>query len=458
MNLTPTPPSSRIDEIERIAKLLRYKKQIILQGPPGTGKTYIAKDIAQFILTDDIANEISKQATILDATPQYKLVQFHPSYTYEDFVRGIVVNSEDGTPKYQATDKTLALFAKRARENYSEAHILIIDEINRANLSSVLGELIYALEYRGQAVDSMYPIAGDAALVLPDNLYIIGTMNTADRSAGHIDYAIRRRFAFVDVLPTPLRLPEFHGELFDQVKKIFTTSDDYETPSEHLSEEFSPKDVALGHSYFISDPKVPESMSLRLEYDIKPILFEYLKDGVLKESARQKIKELSLTGSAPRITAPQKPYPELMRETGSLFLKTTNHRYRFKEFRGFQQIYLDNPVPTGLHYEYLWEPSLNQVTVDFHIESNDPRMTPVATLLKSFATHPSIIRGSETILRPNWQRKQVGYRLMVSNIEQTPEALTSAMIALINATIDKIRTAVESSLQLSTSVTQPKFF
>src|SRR5690606_7139407 len=81
-------------------------------------------------------------------------------------------------------------------------YVLIIDEINRANLPAVLGELIYALEYRGEGVDSMYDLDGDTSIILPPNLYIIGTMNTADRSVGHIDYAIRRRFAFVEVLPS----------------------------------------------------------------------------------------------------------------------------------------------------------------------------------------------------------------------------------------------------------------
>src|SRR5690606_14650101 len=87
-------------------------------------------------------------------------------------------------------------------------YVLIIDEINRANLSSVLGELIYALEYRGEEVQSMYAVDGSNKLILPPNLYIIGTMNTADRSVGHIDYAIKRRFAFVDVLPQILENDE----------------------------------------------------------------------------------------------------------------------------------------------------------------------------------------------------------------------------------------------------------
>lgn len=172
--------------------------------------------------------------------------------------------------------------------------VLIIDEINRANLSSVLGELIYALEYRGEAVESMYAVDEDNKLILPPNLYIIGTMNTADRSVGHIDYAIRRRFAFVDVLPENLKekydLENFHEVLFLAVEKLF---------KEHTSPEFEVKDVKLGHSYFIdkSNEDNGVGMDIRFEYEIKPILLEYVKDGVLigkGKDIKKEIEELSV--------------------------------------------------------------------------------------------------------------------------------------------------------------------
>ena len=152
-------------------------------------------------------------------------------------------------------------------------YVLIIDEINRANLSAVLGELIYALEYRGEAVQSMYAIDDDNTLVLPANLYIIGTMNTADRSVGHIDYAIRRRFAFVDVLPKDLTNElgdNFATKLYGEVSKLFEGNT--------LSPEFRKEEVQLGHSYFITE-QTP--IAIRWEYEIKPILLEYIKDGVL---------------------------------------------------------------------------------------------------------------------------------------------------------------------------------
>ncbi len=411
-NLNSNEMSEIEDKTSKIKSLLEYKKQIILQGPPGTGKTREAKLIAKEMLG-------LKSLKDLNENEQFKIIQFHPSYTYEDFVRGIVSqpNPDGEGIIFKAENKTLGKFAKLAFDNYLASkgvlstnsdfenrltilleeisvkidagetyrfsdkstaeiisvgndyliynfpqrqdikykllfsdiekvfnkktdikipidlrdrekelqlkmkgkypyyfmileklknissnlpsketkveklknYMLIIDEINRANLSSVLGELIYALEYRGEAVESMYDVNGND-LILPQNLYIIGTMNTADRSVGHIDYAIRRRFAFVDVLPENLKekqgLENFHDALFKAVEKLFI---------EHISPEFEVKDVQLGHSYFIdkSDEENGAGIDIRFEYEIKPILLEYVKDSVLiGTNIKNKIEEL----------------------------------------------------------------------------------------------------------------------------------------------------------------------
>ena len=133
----------------------------------------------------------------------------------------------------------------------------------------------------------MYEVAGSNILVLPDNLYIIGTMNTADRSVGHIDYAIRRRFAFVDMIPKDLteELGDgFHKVLFDKVAALFITN---------LSPEFERKDVQLGHSYFIDKTGEGGPMAVRLLFEIKPILMEYVKDGILiGETIKEEIENL----------------------------------------------------------------------------------------------------------------------------------------------------------------------
>ena len=123
-------------------------------------------------------------------------------------------------------------------------------------------------------------------------------MNTADRSVGHIDYAIRRRFAFVEVLPKDLSSEmgdgEFYTELFTAVKSLFT-KDEYQTKSDFISQEFEPKDVALGHSYFIDKTKDGGDIKIRWNYEIKPILLEYIRDGVLKETASEQVISIETT-------------------------------------------------------------------------------------------------------------------------------------------------------------------
>jgi len=262
--------------------LLECQKQIILQGPPGTGKTRLAKQIANFMINGEVDPKID------GIKDQVKLIQFHPSYSYEDFVRGIVAKSNGVKIEYKTENKILAEMAKQANEDLEKngenanQYILIIDEINRANLSSVLGELIYALEYRDEAVESMYTLDdGTRDITLPSNLYIIGTMNTADRSVGHIDYAIRRRFAFEDVLPDISKINLEEGKnLFNKVEGIF----------QEISPDFNKEDVMLGHSYFIAENL--EELEKKLEYQIEPLLKEYIKDGVLNENAKEKIDGL----------------------------------------------------------------------------------------------------------------------------------------------------------------------
>ena len=222
-----------------------------------------------------------------------ELIQFHPAYTYEDFVRGIVASSHDGVISYDVENKILAEFARKAIENPNGKYVLIIDEINRANLPSVLGELIYALEYRGESVKSIYEYENTRDIKLPKNLYVIGTMNTADRSVGHIDYAIRRRFAFYDVLPSKEVIAFGKAKvLFESVEKLFRGD------KAQISSDFDADDVQLGHSYFlpsqkdISEEDFYKELSIKLKYEIKPILYEYIKDGILLDSAREVVEKL----------------------------------------------------------------------------------------------------------------------------------------------------------------------
>ena len=184
-----------------------------MYGPPGTSKTYSATIIAARFLAGsdrwDEEKQLEENSYKLakrllndnNIKARYKIVQFHPSYSYEDFVRGITVkpDKENNGITYVTEPKIFEEFCKQARKDEKKRYVLIIDEINRAPLASVLGELIYGLEYRGSSIATPYAIDEKYDFSIPDNLYIIGTMNTADRSIGSIDYAVRRRFAFVQV-------------------------------------------------------------------------------------------------------------------------------------------------------------------------------------------------------------------------------------------------------------------
>lgn len=396
------------DRVIRCVNNIDYAKKDTSGYEKNTGVYILA--IAKFIAEENIKEQV-------------KLVQFHPAYSYEDFVRGISVQSnETGTVEYLTKNRILVEIAERANQNYLDSirdgqflskerwtqqkleefaemiqdkietessfpinetvdifgverdafrytgktwknqngirmkfldiiklemnnvqsrkevkgmtnisglaiehasyyfkllekfrdflkkqpayvpksekstlknYVLIIDEINRANLASVLGELIYALEYRGEVVESMYELDGEKQLVLPPNLFIIGTMNTADRSVGHIDYAIRRRFAFASILPDIAVLKEVIQEasilnkatiLFSEVEKIFS--------SESIAPDFNAEDVQIGHSYFLAQSE--EELQLNLEYEIKPILREYLKDGILLNEVKEQIESLNV--------------------------------------------------------------------------------------------------------------------------------------------------------------------
>ena len=175
--------------------------------------------------------------------------------------------------------------------------MLVIDEINRANLPSVLGELIYALEYRNESVESIYEIDKDFSITIPENLLIIGTMNTADRSVGHIDYAIKRRFAFANLLPNAdVVTNEKAKELFNLVSKLFIDDSAGDLKNaQYLATDFDYKDVQIGHSYFIlkeANSEHSEELKLKLDYEIVPLLREYVKDGLLLDTAEELINEI----------------------------------------------------------------------------------------------------------------------------------------------------------------------
>ncbi|WMJ87756.1 AAA family ATPase [Anaerocolumna sp. MB42-C2] len=297
--------------------------QMIMQGPPGTSKTFSTRGMLKYIgkgleNDDSLTNEELNALQIVNyddvnqmtewnktnpgkqPTIAWDIVQFHPSYGYEDFVRGIEVSTlknTSGTGSYISYDTVNKILGKMASvasksENNNTKFFLIIDEINRANLATVFGELIYGLEYRKEGVATPYTVDKSNKISLPDNLYLIGTMNTADKSIGGIDYAIRRRFLFFSLLPDDIAIKEFNLEkltiqseidaqkeinekalkLFNKVSRLFD--------SVNLNSEYFKEDVQIGHTYFLVNSE--EQLYLRFKYQILPILREYHKDGMFQ--------------------------------------------------------------------------------------------------------------------------------------------------------------------------------
>ena len=195
-------------------------------------------------------------------------------------------------------------------ESNTKPYVMVIDEMNRGNVSKIFGELITLLEIdkrkgRKNAESVILPYS-KKMFQIPENVYIIATMNTADRSLGSLDYAIRRRFAFIAYKPISLEddAPGFNADLFKMVSQLFIRNyDEYEEsewlqsfkllPADTLSEEYRPEDVWIGHSYFImKDENGDDNTSDRLLYEIIPLLEEYVRDGVLTGDAQATIDEL----------------------------------------------------------------------------------------------------------------------------------------------------------------------
>jgi nucleoside-triphosphatase THEP1 len=228
--------------IRSVLRSLQNRRQIILCGPPGTGKTYAAGKLSELIVASSGG----------DVSQQVRRIQFHPSYSYEDFFNGYrPVVSSSGQMTYRLVDGPLKQIASQAQRTPNHWHILLIDEINRANLPKVFGELYYLLEYRDESVQTMYSQTDSTEIAhkfrLPPNLLIIGTMNTSDRSIALLDSAMRRRFDFFELHPAlePLqgildRWQEDHAgewdgirlsELLNRVNTWIGTHDDMIGPS-----------------------------------------------------------------------------------------------------------------------------------------------------------------------------------------------------------------------------------
>lgn len=345
--------------VKKVLKIFKnnWNSQVILYGPPGTSKTYSSTIIAAALLSgfdvnsyegDDINEAIKEHLKGIigvdtlgvdelaqkylkergkdkDGKDRYKLVQFHPSYSYEDFVRGIQVKPAENGVTYEVEAKIIEKFAEGCSKD--KPKVLVIDEINRAPLGSVLGELIYGLEYRGEAISTSYDLKEkddngniviengkekSKELAIPKGLYIIGTMNTADRSIGSMDYAVRRRFAFVQVPSNPECIAKTWGGedteagklALDLYNALIIGKDEKNKGifDQDLMQgtDVDVEDIKIGHTYFLGkEGQGIEFLKYRLEYQIYPIYLEYMKDGLIKldegkERFRKIIKNITV--------------------------------------------------------------------------------------------------------------------------------------------------------------------
>ncbi|CAN5583922.1 hypothetical protein BH23CHL2_BH23CHL2_23500 [soil metagenome] len=295
-------PDSRLEElarellidsvhIEEILSLLADKRQLIFYGPPGTGKTYLAKELAKFFAMNPKDREENGKV---------KIVQFHPSYAYEDFIEGYRPRQGADGVGFELVEGPLREIARVADSQPEVKHVLIIDEINRGNVAKVLGELYFLLEYRDEAISLQY---SNDDFKLPKNLWIIGTMNTADRSIALIDAALRRRFYFVPFFPDE---PPIEGLLQRWLEReqpeMLWVADVVDQANRLLGDRHG----AIGPSYFMKDDLDEQWVARIWKHAVMPYLAEQFfgEEERLDEFSLDKLRGLNDRPDETTIDAP----------------------------------------------------------------------------------------------------------------------------------------------------------
>ena len=295
-----------MDILNTHIQLLQKKKNIILQGAPGVGKTYTTATIAIRLCNPNFS-ELEDRAKVMEEYERLRIkgqiafCTFHQSMDYEDFVEGLKPELQDGSVVYKVEDGIFKQICNDTNKDdaSSTPHVLIIDEINRGNISRIFGELITLLEADKRAGSKIHPITvtlpySKDSFSVPSNLYIIGTMNTTDRSTGAIDYAVRRRFAFItlktdpEVIKTCIKDDKVRTKALALFKQINGDGADDKASfiATHQAGDFDLEDLKVGHSYFIAETL--EALQLKMSYEVIPLLREYIKDGILQGKEEDK--------------------------------------------------------------------------------------------------------------------------------------------------------------------------
>ena len=271
--------------MNNIADLLCNVGNLVLTGAPGCGKTYMAKEIARKMVEND--------------NTRIGFCQFHPSFDYTDFIEGLRPVNKDGEIIFQRKDGTFKSFCKKALENPEAKHVFIIDEINRGDISKIFGELFFSIDngYRGKKgrVATQYQnlIEADdepfaAGFYVPDNVYILGTMNDIDRSVESMDFAIRRRFAWIEITCEATASVILENIKDESIRKLASIK------MKHLNSKIRKTDglsssYEIGASYFLHINDYNGDFKLLWNYHIKGLLIEYLRGA---RNIDLKIKEL----------------------------------------------------------------------------------------------------------------------------------------------------------------------
>ena len=301
-------------DIKNISDLLTTgNKAVILWGPPGTGKTYESEQVVKELLevkVDENFEEkylFSKGYMNRNEKGYYEIVQFHPNYTYQDFIGGISPKLRGNNVSYELREGIFKKFCDTANkdENKNKKFIFIIDEINRAELSAVFGELLYALEYRGKPINLPH---FKSPFTIPSNIYIIGTMNNVDKSLVTFDLALRRRFGFFKLMPKLEVIKDVLSEVIDE-----ESLSKYYDKCEKLNKDIVIKldlgeNYQIGQAYFLKIRDFLEKneneefienqniTSFELEklwiYNLEPLLEEYLGMSIEDNEVMSKLKSL----------------------------------------------------------------------------------------------------------------------------------------------------------------------